>query len=564
MAPELGSTRHKRTRAQQGDEVSSSLPKPELLPSAKKRRLHGTTSSSAAPATGLSAIASAIGSVFGYGRRSNANPAYSRNKQDKTSRSAYDDIPDSGDEVLVVSPRKKPMRAAVSYAKLNQKLAKAPKQPSKDLYDVPDSDDELEFSTPMGGQANTPLKTKQNSALVKGSNGKAGRIRLEDVEDSTSEEPQGTPSQNQAKRTASVTVSEKKGQKSQPGRKLTVEAPPPPQTSSIQNKSPTKQAPPTPKGILTPRHKRPGRPRKNVAFDSEDNKPAEVYFDDLPTKSKFQALHLPAARLAGKPQTKRQADLASAEGNEEGQDEDEDSADDEVCVVCSKPDSQRGNEIVFCDNCNKAFHQKCYNVLDIPADDWFCKDCLQEDVTPDIVEDAKQVAGTLLTVPDILNFEQHLRTMQRALIDRCSGVRRLKLKGQEDAYEKTYQLVEQTVMAGEGNSMMIIGARGCGKTLLVESVVSDLAVESQDTFHVVRLNGFIHTDDKLALKEIWRQLGKEMEVEDDLVTKASFPNTRVGVFSWCDYANLCTDKQLCRHTSFTSGIALSPIRDLRN
>lgn len=43
--------------------------------------------------------------------------------------------------------------------------------------------------------------------------------------------------------------------------------------------------------------------------------------------------------------------------------------------------------------------------------------------------------------------------------------------------------------------------------------------EHKDEFHVVRLNGFIHTDDKLALKEIWRQLGKEMEVEDDLIKR---------------------------------------------
>lgn len=41
-------------------------------------------------------------------------------------------------------------------------------------------------------------------------------------------------------------------------------------------------------------------------------------------------------------------------------------------------------------------------------------------------------------------------------------------------------------------------------------------------FHVVRLNGFIHTDDKLALKETWRQLGKEMNVEDDVAGKVGF------------------------------------------
>lgn len=49
--------------------------------------------------------------------------------------------------------------------------------------------------------------------------------------------------------------------------------------------------------------------------------------------------------------------------------------------------------------------------------------------------------------------------------------------------------------------------------------MSELSKDSRESFHVVRLNGFIHTDDKLALKEIWRQLGKEMELEDDLVNK---------------------------------------------
>ncbi|KAL8814106.1 MAG: hypothetical protein Q9191_008574, partial [Dirinaria sp. TL-2023a] len=34
-------------------------------------------------------------------------------------------------------------------------------------------------------------------------------------------------------------------------------------------------------------------------------------------------------------------------------------------------------------------------------------------------------------------------------------------------------------------------------------------------FHIVRLNGFIQTDDKLALREIWRQLGREMSLEED-------------------------------------------------
>ena len=56
---------------------------------------------------------------------------------------------------------------------------------------------------------------------------------------------------------------------------------------------------------------------------------------------------------------------------------------------------------------------------------------------------------------------------------------------------------------------------------MVETIISDLTATHKSEFHVVRLNGFIHTDDKIALKDIWRQLGREMEVEDELVNKAN-------------------------------------------
>ncbi|MCJ1225780.1 hypothetical protein MMC12_002429 [Toensbergia leucococca] len=107
------------------------------------------------------------------------------------------------------------------------------------------------------------------------------------------------------------------------------------------------------------------------------------------------------------------------------------------------------------------------------------------------------------------------------IMEGLTGKRRLPLVNLDEEYQKVHQLVEQTVVAGEGNSMLVIGARGSAKTTLVETVVSDLAVDHREDFHVVRLNGFIHTDDKLALRETWRQLGREMEVEDDLMGNTS-------------------------------------------
>jgi origin recognition complex subunit 4 len=63
--------------------------------------------------------------------------------------------------------------------------------------------------------------------------------------------------------------------------------------------------------------------------------------------------------------------------------------------------------------------------------------------------------------------------------------------------------------------MLVIGARGSGKSALVKKVLSEISKDHGDDYYVVRLNGFIHTDDKIALRDIWRQLGKEMDVEED-------------------------------------------------
>lgn len=62
----------------------------------------------------------------------------------------------------------------------------------------------------------------------------------------------------------------------------------------------------------------------------------------------------------------------------------------------------------------------------------------------------------------------------------------------------------------------------------MESVVENASKDHKGQFHVVRLNGFIQTDDKLALREIWRQLGKEMEVEDELINKVCTHQPQTG------------------------------------
>ncbi|KAF4470952.1 origin recognition complex subunit 4 [Fusarium albosuccineum] len=261
---------------------------------------------------------------------------------------------------------------------------------------------------------------------------------------------------------------------------------------------------PTPKGILTPSKKRGPRGRKNVTFGSGKDENGEVFFEDLPKKAR----------------TPRKT--AKSE------------ADEIVCAICLKPDSKAPNQIILCDICDFAVHQECYGVPDIPEGDWLCKSCAQEDVlkTPKKTKEVEiPTIKIAVEVPQIPNLDQHVRSLQRVLLDRCTGRRRLQLSGQLEAEEKVYQLVEQTVVAGEGNSMMLIGARGCGKTTLLEKVITDISQEHRNDFHVVRLNGFIHTDDKLALKEIWRQLGKEMQVEGDLMNRTNYADTMASLLA---------------------------------
>ncbi|KFY15204.1 hypothetical protein V492_02166 [Pseudogymnoascus sp. VKM F-4246] len=210
--------------------------------------------------------------------------------------------------------------------------------------------------------------------------------------------------------------------------------------------------------------------------------------------------------------------------------DEEEEVDEDVCAICESGDSEAPNEIMFCDHCDLAVHQECYNITTIPEGEWLCSDCQPEDPTEDatdVQEAVPEVAEESIfdvggsEPPAIQGLEDHLMTMQRLLLDKLTGRKRLKLHELDDEFQKVHQVVEQTVVSGEGNSMLVIGARGSGKTTLVEKVISDLSAEHRENFHVVRLNGFTHTDDKLALRDIWRQLGREMEVEEDLTAKTN-------------------------------------------
>lgn len=60
--------------------------------------------------------------------------------------------------------------------------------------------------------------------------------------------------------------------------------------------------------------------------------------------------------------------------------------DNELCHCCWHGDVSEGNEILFCDKCNVAVHQWCYDINEIPENEWFCRAC-------GYVMEKKKVAG---------------------------------------------------------------------------------------------------------------------------------------------------------------------------
>ncbi|KAG7502205.1 origin recognition complex subunit 4 [Solea senegalensis] len=91
-----------------------------------------------------------------------------------------------------------------------------------------------------------------------------------------------------------------------------------------------------------------------------------------------------------------------------------------------------------------------------------------------------------------------------------------KPEGTEAQHKHLLELLRRTAIHGESNSVLIVGPRGAGKTMLLKCVLRDLLEdkEAQKSLLQVHLNGLLQTDDRIALKEITRQLHLENVVGD--------------------------------------------------
>ncbi|KAF9009036.1 origin recognition complex subunit 4 C-terminus-domain-containing protein [Cyathus striatus] len=75
----------------------------------------------------------------------------------------------------------------------------------------------------------------------------------------------------------------------------------------------------------------------------------------------------------------------------------------------------------------------------------------------------------------------------------------------DTGYSILKELLNGTVVRREGNSCLLIGARGSGKTQLVEQCIKPLA----EDLLIIRLSGWIQASDRMAMQEIAYQVSQQ-------------------------------------------------------
>ncbi|TGZ83917.1 hypothetical protein EX30DRAFT_94469 [Ascodesmis nigricans] len=127
-------------------------------------------------------------------------------------------------------------------------------------------------------------------------------------------------------------------------------------------------------------------------------------------------------------------------------------------------------------------------------------------------------------LPADLNLtSDDVTTLQHHVLSKLTSRSPIPLIDLTEEYNTVHQLLLQTVTAGESNSLLLIGSRGSGKSAILSTAISNLQVDHPGEFYTVRLSGLLQTDDRLAIREIYRQLGQELEFDAD--APGSFADT---------------------------------------
>lgn len=111
-------------------------------------------------------------------------------------------------------------------------------------------------------------------------------------------------------------------------------------------------------------------------------------------------------------------------------------------------------------------------------------------------------------VPSLEVSLDHILFLKSHVMSRLTGGTPLLLLNRKDQFAAVHGILRETILRSMSNSALLLGPRSTGKSLVVETALKDFK-DAGEEFLVVRLNGLVHTDDKIALRAIARQLQRK-------------------------------------------------------
>ncbi|KAG7449177.1 uncharacterized protein BT62DRAFT_887898 [Guyanagaster necrorhizus] len=140
-----------------------------------------------------------------------------------------------------------------------------------------------------------------------------------------------------------------------------------------------------------------------------------------------------------------------------------------------------------------------------------------------------------------LQFHECLNSQKYAILHALRNMSDIQLENDiedEDDMDRTNTSTSQnldellcgTVERGEGNSCLLLGPRGTGKTMMLERALSKISSGDSPPV-IIRLSGWLQQNDRLAMREIARQLREQTgasflsaEVEEETHDRDDEPN----------------------------------------